>query len=89
MEKCIKNIDTIARKLGPALTRATNNRLEVDREKRRKKEEIKEWQKAKAMAAKQRRAKRGMSSSGKEEDESDIENDTNPDQTKDKYLLQQ
>ena len=34
MEKDIKNADAVARKLGPALTRATNNRLKVAREER-------------------------------------------------------
>ena len=49
MEKDIKNTDVIACKLELLLIRATNNRLEVAKEKRQKKEEMKEKQKAKAM----------------------------------------
>ena len=88
MEKSLKNADTIAQKLEPALTRATNNRLEVIRKERQKKEEIKERRKAKAIAVKQRRVRGGISLSGKKEDENDIKNDTDPDQTEHKYLLQ-
>lgn len=53
MKKGIKNADAVAHKLGPALTRATNHRLEVAREKEQKKGEIVERRKAEAMAAKQ------------------------------------
>ena len=88
MEKGIRNADVITRKLGLALTRATNNRLKVASEKRPKKEEIKKKQKAEAMAAKWCRARGGMSSSSEKEDESDIGNDPDSDQAKDKYPLQ-
>ena len=61
MKKGIKNADIVAGKLRRALIRATNDRLEVVREKRRKKEEIMEKQKAEAMAEKRYRARRGIS----------------------------
>ena len=88
MEKGIKNADAIPRKFGPASTRATNNKLEVAREERQKKKEIKEKWKAEAMAAKRRRTRGGMSSSSEKEDKSDSENDTDPDQAEDKYPFQ-
>ena len=88
MEKGIKNADAIARMLRPASTRAINNRLEVAREEKQKKEEMKERRKAEAMATKWHRARRGMGSSSKKEDESDTGNNTDPDQAKDKYPLQ-
>ena len=87
IEKNIRNADAIACKLGPSLTRTTNNRLEVFIVKRQKKEEMKKKQKAKAMTVKRCRARGGMGSFIKKEDESDSGNDTNPDQTKDKYPL--
>ena len=40
MDKGIKNADAVSHKLGPALTRATNNRLEVAGKNRQKREEI-------------------------------------------------
>ena len=40
IEKGVKNADKVARKLRPASTRATNQRLEVAKEKKRKK---KKW----------------------------------------------
>ncbi len=52
MEKDIKNTDAVACKLRPALTRATNQNLEVAREEKRKKKEIVEKQKTEAMAVK-------------------------------------
>ncbi len=52
MEKGIRNADTVAHKLGPASTRATNQRLEVAGEERRKREEMVERRKTEAMAAK-------------------------------------
>ena len=88
MEKGIKNADAVARKLEPASTRATNDRLEAVREERRKREEMIERRKAEAMTAKRRRARGEMSSSSKEEDESDTGDDTDPDQADDEYPLQ-
>ena len=52
MEKDIKNVNAVACKLGLASPKVTNDRLEVFREKRQKKEEMMERQKAEAMAAK-------------------------------------
>ncbi len=52
MEKDIKNADTVVRKLGPASTRATNQRLEVAREERQKREEMVERRKTEVMAPK-------------------------------------
>ena len=86
IEKSIKNANAIVRKLGPASTRVTNNRLEVAKEERRKKEKIKERRKAEAMVVKRRRARGEMSLSSK--DENDTGNDTDLDQAKDEYLLQ-
>ena len=88
MEKDIKNADAVARKLGPASIRATNDRLEAAREERRKREEMMERRKAEPMAAKRRRARGEISLSGEKKDESDTRDDTDPDQANDKYLLQ-
>lgn len=60
--KDISNVDTVVHKLRLVLTRATNNRLEVTRKKRRKREEIMERQKAEAMAEHQRKTKEEISS---------------------------
>ena len=88
MEKGIRNADVVARKLGPASTRATNDKLEAVKKERWKREEMMKRRKAKVIAAKQRRARGGMSLSNEEEDESDTGDDTNPDQTDNKYPLQ-
>ena len=88
MEKSIRNTDAVAHKLGPTLIRAINNRLEAVKEEKQKREEMMERRKAEAIAAKRRRARRGISLSSEEEDESDIGDDTDPDQANDKYLLQ-
>lgn len=58
MKKRLRNVEVVIRKLGPALTRATNHRLEVTREERRK---------TKAIAIKCRIARGRISSSGEEE----------------------
>ncbi len=81
IEKGINNADAITRKLGLALTRATNQRLEVAKEERRKTEEIVEKQKTEAMAAKWQRAKGGISLSIEEKEnyESDIKDETHQD----------
>ena len=89
MEKGIKNVDGVARTLKPALTRVTNQMLEVAWKERRKREKMMERRKTKAMAAKRQRARRGINSSSKEEenyksdtgDETDLDqagNDKNP-----------
>ncbi len=66
----------------PALTSATNQRLEVAREETRKKKEMVERRKTEAMDAKRRRARRRMSLSIEEEEnyESDTRDETDPDQ---------
>lgn len=52
MDKDIKNADIVVCKLGSTLTKATNYRLKVASEKRRKKEKIVKRRKTKAIAAK-------------------------------------
>lgn len=90
MTKSIKNVNAVTSKLKLALTRTTNHKLEMAQKKQRKGEEMVERWKGEAMAAKCCKDKRGFSlSSGEEKNhESDTENDTDPDQAKDKYLLQ-
>ena len=88
MEKGIKITDAITCMLRPTSTRATNNRLEVVKEQRRKKEEMRERRKAEAMAAKQRRARGRMSLSIEKEEESDTGNNKDSDQAEDEYPLQ-
>ena len=61
MEKSVRNTDKVAHKLKPAQIRATNQRLEVAREKRRKREEIVKRRKTEAMVAKRQRVRRGIS----------------------------
>lgn len=61
MDKDIKNADAIVYKLKPTFTKITNYRFKVASEKRRKKEEIVERWKRKAIAAKYQRAERGIS----------------------------
>ena len=79
MEKGIRNANAVTRKLGPASRRVTNDKLEVAREKRRKREEIIKRRKAKAMAAKRHRVRKGISLSSKEKDKSDTGDDTDLD----------
>ena len=93
METSIRNIDTVARKLGPASTRATNDRLEVAREERQKREKMIDRWKAEAIAAKRCRARGKISLSSEKEDKSDIgdnidPNQANLDQADDIYLVE-
>ncbi len=91
IEKGIRTADAVAHKLGPASTRVTNQRLEVAREDRRKKEEMVERRKTEAMATKCRRTRGGISLSNEEEEnyESDTGDETDPNQAEDdKNLLQ-
>ena len=93
MEKGIKNADAVTCKLRLASTRATNDRLEVVREERQKREEMMERQKTEAMAAKRHRAKGRISLSSEKEDESDTRDDMDPnqansDQTNNKYPVE-
>ena len=87
MEIKIKNTDIVARKLGPALTRATNDRLKVAREERQKKKEMIEMRKVKAISTKWNRAIGEISLSSEKEDESDTKDNIDPDQANDKYLV--
>lgn len=72
------------------MKRATNHKLEVAREERRKREEMVERRKTEAMAAKRQRARGGISLSSEEGGnyESDTGDETDPDQANDEYLLQ-
>lgn len=89
IEKVTKSADAIARKFGLALTRVTNYRLKVAREKGQKREEIVEKWRRKAMAAKRQRARGGISLSSKEERNYEINtgDETDPDQVNDEYPL--
>ena len=68
MEKSIRNVNAIAYKLGPALTRATNEKLEVARKERQKREEMVKGWKIKAITTRRQSAKGGISLSNKEEE---------------------
>ena len=50
MKKGIKNTNAVAHKFRPALTRATNKKLEVAKKKKQKREEIVKKRKIKAIA---------------------------------------
>lgn len=52
MEKGIRNIYTITYKLGPALKKVTNQKLEIIKEEKQKREKIVKKQKAESIAAK-------------------------------------
>lgn len=89
MEKGIKNVDTIARNFGLALTKTTNHWLKVVRKKGRKKEEMVEKQRTEVIAAKYQRVRGVISLSGEEEEnyESETENERDPNEANDEYLL--
>lgn len=89
MAKSIRNINAVACKLRPALTRATNHILEIAREKQHKREKGIKRQKTKAMVAKRCRNRRGINLFNRKEEnhKNDTRDDTNPDQAEDKYLL--
>ena len=73
------------------MIRATNERLEVAKKKRRKREEMVERQKTKAMATRCQRARGGINLFSEEEEnyESDIGDKTDSNQaSNDKNLLQ-
>ena len=90
IDKNIKNADAIAYKLGPALTKSINYKLEIANKERQKKEEMVERQKIEAMTAKRQRIRGEISffSEQKEDYESDTRDKIDPDQANDKYLLQ-
>ena len=69
MEKGIQNADAIACKLRSASIRVTNYRLEVIRKKQRKRKEMIEKWKIKAIAAKCQRVKRRISLSSEKKKE--------------------
>ena len=52
MKKYIRNANIVAHKFGSTSIRVTNDKLEVAREERRKREEMMEKRKVEAMAAK-------------------------------------
>ncbi len=82
MEKGIRNVDVVARKFGPALTRATNQRLEIAKKEERKREEIVERRKTEVMTATRQRARGRISLLSEEEEiyKSDTRYETDPDQ---------
>ncbi len=91
IEKGIRNTDAVARKFGPDLTRATNQKLEVVREERQKRKKIVERRKTEAIVAKRQRVRRGISlfSEEKENYESDTGDEMDINQADDnKNLLQ-
>lgn len=57
MKKDIKNVDVVTCKLGPALTRISNHRLDVTSEEKQKREKIVEKWKTKVMATKRHKTK--------------------------------
>ena len=67
MVKSVQNVDEVARKLGLALTRASNHRFEFAREERRKREKMVKRRKTEVMAGKCCRNREGISSSSEEE----------------------
>ncbi len=74
MEKGIRNTDVLAHKLGPVLTRVSNQRLKVVKEEKQKREEMVEKRKTEAMTIKRRRARGEMSLSSEEKE--NYESDT-------------
>ena len=91
MEKDIQNIDAVACKLGPVSITATNCRLEVAREEKQKREEMRKRRKTEAIVAKRQRARIRICLSSEEEEnyESDTGDKTILDQVgNDKNLLQ-
>lgn len=91
MKKDTRNIYAVARKLGPALTGATNPRLEVAKKERQKREKMVERRKTEAIVAKYQKARREISLSSKEKEnyKSNTGDKINPDKVGNKkYPLQ-
>ena len=91
MKKGIQNADRVIHKLGPALIKATNHKLEIAREEQRKREEMVERRKTEAMAARCQKTREGIRLSSEEEEnyESNTGDETDPNQAgNDKNLLQ-
>ena len=82
MEKGIRNADAVACKLRPASIQAINDKLEVAREQRQKREDMVKKQKIEAIVTKCQRARGRICSSNKGEEnyESDTEDETDLDQ---------
>lgn len=76
MKKDIRNADAVVYKFKPALIKAINDKLEVVKKKKQKKEKMIEKRKAKAMAAKQRKIRKGISLYIKKENENDTGDNT-------------
>ncbi len=76
LEKGVQNANAVARKLTPALTKATDLR----REEARQKQEVVDWQKAEAIAEKRRRDREGSSLSIEDDRYYDSETSADPDQ---------
>lgn len=88
MKKHISNINAVICKLRLASIRVTNDSLEIAKEKKQKRKEIIERQKAGTMTTKQRRAKREINLFSEKENKSNTGDNTYPDQANDKYSLQ-
>lgn len=89
MKKSIRNANAVACNLGTALTRATNHKLEVIREKRRKKNQIiKRW-KTKAIVTKHQKTKKEICLSSEKEEyyESNTRDKSDPNKTNNIDLL--
>lgn len=88
IKKDIRNADVVAYKLGLALTKVTNQRLEIAREEKQKREEMVEKQKTETMTTKYQRIRGGISLSNKEKRDykSNIRDEMDPDKAgNDKY----
>ena len=90
MIKGVQNLDTVACKLRHALTKASNYRLDVAKERTQKREKIVEKWKTKAIAIKRHRDRGGISLSSKKKEnyKSNIKDNTDSDQTYDEYSIQ-
>lgn len=89
IERDIKNVDVVACKLELTLTRVTNYRLEITGKENQKKEEmIKKW-KTEAITVKCQRVRESIClfSEEKENFDSDTEDEIDPNQADNKYLL--
>lgn len=80
---------TLVNKLGLALIRTTNYRLEDGKKKKQKRKDIVKKQKAETIAAKRRRARNGISLSSAEgrNYKSDIKDDIDLDKANHRYPL--
>lgn len=91
MEKRVQDADTIAHKLWPASTKATNLKLEVAKEEMQKKEKMVKKRKAEeTMTVKQRKARGriSLSSEKKRNYKGETKDKTDLNQVNDEYSLQ-